>query len=151
MDDVARKPCPYCKEAIAATATRCRFCDTSLTEGQSQKSNSSMWRGLAGAALIAALILIAMLFLRAAEPEARRNFQQRVKDQMDANSRMVAEDFAEQYEMARRNLGSDQNAHIELSVKAGIVAEAFLQAGDEVNYRKWKAIAEQHGQAGGLQ
>lgn len=51
----------------------------------------------------------------------------------------VADDQAKQYWIARRNsIGHDGR---DAYVHAKLAAEAYLQAGDEENYRKWKRIA----------
>lgn len=49
----------------------------------------------------------------------------------------VARDAAEQYDIARR-----QGDKIQICVQAGLVAAAYLQAKDEVNYNNWKAIED---------
>ena len=47
----------------------------------------------------------------------------------------VALDAEKQYEIAKKN-GSDMDAY----TQASLVSAAYLQANDEVNYKKWKAI-----------
>jgi hypothetical protein len=49
--------------------------------------------------------------------------------------KQVAQDVVKQYEIAKR--GGDK---MDKCVHAGLVAAAFLQAKDEANYSKWKAI-----------
>lgn len=49
----------------------------------------------------------------------------------------VASDEIKQYEISIKN--SD---HVNASVHAGIAAQAYLQAGDEKNYKKWQDIAD---------
>ena len=51
--------------------------------------------------------------------------------------REVASDEIEQYEMCLRN-----NDLIGASAHAGVVSAAYLQAGDEENYRKWKNLED---------
>lgn len=50
----------------------------------------------------------------------------------------VASDEIKQYEIAVKN-----NDHVNASVHAGVAAQAYLQAGDEANYKKWQKIADQ--------
>ena len=57
----------------------------------------------------------------------------------------VTTDLVKQYEIAKRR-GSAMDAY----VHAGAVAEAYLQAKDEGNYQKWKAIAQQEGVRAGM-
>jgi hypothetical protein len=51
----------------------------------------------------------------------------------------VANDLMDQYEIVRG--GNDEMAK---SMRAGAVAEMYLQAKDQANYQKWKAIADRH-------
>lgn len=69
-----------------------------------------------------------------------------VGDIMTAASTKVAKDAIEQYRTICETNGSEIDRH----VRAGFVAEAFLQAGDKENYAKWKRIADAHGQRAGL-
>lgn len=57
----------------------------------------------------------------------------------------VATDAVKQYEIAKKN-GSAMDAY----VQAGIVAAAFLQANDEENYKKWKAIENDEAKNAGI-
>lgn len=50
----------------------------------------------------------------------------------------TARDFEKQYEIVKRN-----SSAIDACVHASLVAEAWLQANDESNYKKWKRIEEQ--------
>ena len=58
----------------------------------------------------------------------------------------VANDAIRQYNTVIDNDGSDVDAY----VRAGMVAESFLQAGDDANYRKWKKIADAHAKNAGM-
>jgi hypothetical protein len=49
----------------------------------------------------------------------------------------VADDAVQQYEIAKR-----QGDKIQTYTQAGMVAAAYLQAKDEANYNKWKAIED---------
>jgi hypothetical protein len=57
----------------------------------------------------------------------------------------VADDAIKQYEMVKRS-GSAIDAY----VRASLVAEAYLQAGDEANYSKWKAIERKEAARAGM-
>jgi hypothetical protein len=60
-------------------------------------------------------------------------------------SNQVAEDAVKQYEIAKRN-GNAMDA----LTQAGIVAEAYLQAKDEVNYQKWVKIRKAEAARAGM-
>ena len=64
---------------------------------------------------------------------ARINRQ--VPSQMQDISNKVANDAVEKYEIVAR-----QGDKTQMYVQAGMCAAAFLQAKDEANYDKWKAI-----------
>jgi hypothetical protein len=72
-----------------------------------------------------------------------------LETQADANldqiNRKVARDSMEQYEITRRS-GTAMDRY----VQACLVAAAFLQAKDEINYRKWKSIERVDGIAAGI-
>lgn len=57
----------------------------------------------------------------------------------------VALDSEKQYEIAKNN----GNA-IDAYVHAGMVAAAYLQAEDEVNYKKWKEIEKEEANNAGM-
>ncbi|WP_422104638.1 hypothetical protein [Winogradskyella sp.] len=81
-------------------------------------------------ALIITAILLYFLFGGGLEEKAR--------NELDKIELQVALDAEKQYEIAK-NSGSDMDAY----VQAGFVAAAYLEANDEVNYRKWKKIETQ--------
>ncbi len=64
---------------------------------------------------------------------------------LDKIEDQVAEDAVRQYDIAKRN----GNA-IDASVAASFVAAAYLQAEDEANYKKWKAIEARESKRAGL-
>lgn len=70
--------------------------------------------------------------------------QQAVKDLQQIKNQ-VADDSVKQYEIAKRN-GSAMDAY----VQASLVAAAYLQANDEANYGKWKAIERQEASRAGM-
>jgi len=57
----------------------------------------------------------------------------------------VAADAVAQYYIAKRN-GNPIDAY----VQAGLVCAAYLQAGDESSYKRWKEIQRQDAEAAGL-
>lgn len=57
----------------------------------------------------------------------------------------VANDAVQQYEIAKRS-----GNKIDIAVQASLVCAAYLQAKDEVNYKKWKAIEKQADKDAGL-
>lgn len=57
----------------------------------------------------------------------------------------VASDSVEQYDIAKRN-----GSKMDTCVRAGLVAAAYLQAKDELNYRQWKKIESDDCSAAGL-
>jgi len=67
------------------------------------------------------------------------------KQQMQTIENQVTEDAIKQYEIAYR-----QGDKMQIYVQAGMVAAAYLQAQDEENYRKWKAIEKEAGKKVGL-
>ena len=72
--------------------------------------------------------------------------EKQAQKEMDKIENQVASDSEKQYEIAKRN-GSDMDAY----VQAGLVCAAYLQANDEFNYKKWKAIENQLAKKIGLQ
>jgi hypothetical protein len=54
-------------------------------------------------------------------------------------SKSIANDLIQQYEIVEN--GSDEMAK---SIRAGAVAEAYLQAKDAASYERWKSIADSH-------
>jgi hypothetical protein len=70
---------------------------------------------------------------------------QQVEQEMRRIESDVAADAVKQYEIAKRS-GSAMDAFIH----AGLVAAAYLQAKDEANYQKWKAIERQEGARAGV-
>jgi hypothetical protein len=57
----------------------------------------------------------------------------------------VAIDFEEQYQMARRS-GSE----IDICMRAGLVAEGYLQARNEEKYNQWRNVQRRDCQAAGI-
>ena len=88
--------------------------------------------------LMVALAVCGCDAMQQAQNEAAQAEMTRIETQ-------VAEDAVKQYEIAKR--GADA---IQTCVQAGIVSTAFLQAKDEPNYTKWKAIERDDCAAAGL-
>lgn len=57
----------------------------------------------------------------------------------------VAADQEESYRIAK-----ESGSAIDAYVQAGIVAAGYLQAKDEVNYKKWKAIEKEEAKLAGM-
>ncbi|QSW89696.1 hypothetical protein J0383_02515 [Flavobacterium endoglycinae] len=68
-----------------------------------------------------------------------------VATNMQTIENQVALDAEKQYEIAKN--GGDK---IQTYVQAGMVAAAYLQAKDEVNYNKWKAIEKEEAKNAGM-
>jgi hypothetical protein len=66
-------------------------------------------------------------------------------NQMSSIEIKVAQDAEKQYEIAKS--GGDK---MDIYVHAGMVAAAYLQAKDQANYNKWKAIEKEDARAVGL-
>lgn len=65
--------------------------------------------------------------------------------EMNKIENYVAVDAEKQYRIAKKN-GSEMDAY----VSASLVVAAYLQANDEVNYKKWKVIENRHAKNIGL-
>ena len=61
-------------------------------------------------------------------------------------ARGVADELVDQYQL----LIDAKASQLELGVRAGAVAEAYLQANDAEGYREWKAAADRHMRAAGM-
>jgi hypothetical protein len=69
----------------------------------------------------------------------------KVANDMQNIENQVAVDAEKQYEIAKS--GGDK---MQTYVQAGLVAASYLQAKDEVNYKKWKAIEKEDGINAGI-
>jgi len=67
------------------------------------------------------------------------------KSQMEEIQNQVADDAVKQYEIAKR-----QGDKTQIWVQAQLVSAAYLQAKDEANYQKWKAVEKQAGKDAGM-
>lgn len=68
-----------------------------------------------------------------------------VANQMQKIENQVAEDAVAQYNIAKEH-GDKMDAY----VHAGMVAAAYLQAKDQENYKKWKAIEKEEAKNAGM-
>lgn len=68
-----------------------------------------------------------------------------VANDMQKIENKVATDAEKQYEIAKN--GGDK---MQTYVQASLVAAAYLQAKDEVNYNKWKAIEKEEAKNAGM-
>jgi nitrous oxide reductase accessory protein NosL len=65
--------------------------------------------------------------------------------QMASIEAQVAQDSVVQY-----NIAKQQGDKMQICVQAGIVSASYLQAKDQANYNKWKAIEKKDCAAAGL-
>jgi len=95
-----------------------------------------MWFIIIPVGAIVGVIYWALQGLGVMEPDRpMEQLHEQAQQEMRRIERDVAADFVRQYEIAKRS-GNAMDAY----VHAGIVAAAYLQAKDEANYQKWKAI-----------
>lgn len=66
-------------------------------------------------------------------------------EEMSHIENQVAKDAEEQYNIALR-----QGDKMQIAVQASMVAQAYLQAKDEANYKKWKDIEKKANKEAGL-
>ncbi len=71
--------------------------------------------------------------------------EKQAANEMEKIVNQVALDSEKQYEIAK-NSGNAMDAY----VHAGLVAAAYLQAKDEVNYKKWKDIENEEVKNAGM-
>ena len=70
------------------------------------------------------------------------NSDEYVKSEMENINNQVAKDLIEQYQIAKKT-GNKMDAYMQAST----IAQAFLAAKDEANYKKWTAIAKEEEKA----
>jgi len=71
--------------------------------------------------------------------------EKQAQNQQHEVENQVALDAEKQYEIAKKN-----GKAIDAYVQAGLVAAAYLQANDEVNYKKWKDIESKEAKNAGV-
>ncbi len=170
---MARGPvrmCPLCGQVVSVAASECTGCGMALAPlaaaappvvaqapiraqppvasikqpsaaDRAYRGGMGVVSGIAGAIkLIAAIVFLGIVAIVIA---AVVSTAEKAKD--GSLHREVANDFAEQYELAKRN-----GTKMDVCVRAGFVAEGFLQAKDEASYAKWKRIERADCKAAGL-
>lgn len=122
--------CKECGKEVSSSAKTCPGCGAPV-----EKHLIS-----AGGCLVIVLLLGAILiFMRTCEgPSPEEKSAQAIGAALADYQRAFAKDMIQQYEITKRS-GSAQDA----SFRAAAVAEMYLQAKDEENYKKWKAIADE--------
>jgi hypothetical protein len=108
--------------------------DLSTTSGSITKKTISV------KSILFALIFVGLMFYLFGG-----GMEHQAKNDMQQIENQVALDAEKQYEIAKN--GGDK---IQTYVQAGLVATAYLQANDQANYNKWKAIEKQEAQNAGL-
>jgi hypothetical protein len=120
---MAMKQCTECKTKISTDANPCPHC------GKKNPHGSSKIVVIGGGFLaLAAVIWVLGGGLHAQVEDNAAQTMGRIEQK-------VAADSVAQYEIAKRG-----GTAIDVCVHAGFVSAAFLQAKDETNYQKWKAI-----------
>jgi len=134
--------CPNCKKQLADNAKSCPECGYDFNK----KKNLLVGCGIGCLSIIGILIILGIIgalfgdneAINKQMVEAGNNYVEQVQNQ-------VAQDAVEQYNIAKR-----QGDKIQICVQAGIVSAAYLQAKDETNYQKWKAIEKAECKAAGM-
>ena len=123
--------CEECGENISKKAKECPKC------GHPNKKAEH----LSGWQVIGTLFFVGIAFWFFAggglEHQAAKELQ-KIENQ-------VAEDSVKEY-----NIAKSQGDAIQICVQAGMVAAAYLQANDRVNYNKWKAIEKSDCRVAGM-
>ena len=109
--------CHECGNKISSEAKTCPQC------GVAPKNKSNTLSAILGG--VAALFAIWFYF--------GGGLQQRAAKDMRDIERQVADDSVKQYEIAKTS-----GSAVDRCVHAGMVAAAYLQAKDDVNYKLWK-------------
>ncbi|MBU4271372.1 MAG: DUF4339 domain-containing protein [Planctomycetes bacterium] len=145
------RKCPDCGNMVSKRALQCPTCGRSFTSFQSfpvasQAGSRSVWFIIIPLSVIVGLIYWGFQVIGVMEPERpMERIHQQAQEELRRIEREVAEDAVRQYDIAKRS-GAAMDAYIH----AGLVAAAYIQAKDEVNYRKWKAIEYQEGIRAGV-
>lgn len=103
--------------------------------------------------VIAGTLILVLYLSMSNHNNGIENYKEQIKERMnnikgessDDIYTQVILDAEQQYEIAKN--GGDKT---DIYVHAGLVAAAYLQAKDEVNYKKWKQIEKAHGKEIGL-
>lgn len=102
---------------------------------EAKKQKSSTFKIVIG--VVIAILLIYFFFGGGLEKSANNQVQQ-IENQ-------VALDFEKQYKIAKEN-----GTAIDAYTQASLVSAAYLQANDQENYKKWKAIEKEEAKRAGM-
>jgi hypothetical protein len=120
-----------------------------IPQAPSQPAASHAGQTVGGIATVIAVIAGAWWYFgggyKAEVDRTMQDINKQAEQEMRRIEKDVAADAVKQYEIAKRS-GSAMDAY----VHAGLVAAAYLQAKDEANYQKWKAIERQEGLRAGM-
>ncbi len=132
--------CPGCGNEISAGASFCRSCgrkaELSQAPAQLQQVNTPLLRPTTQlkatpvGAVVSVLLLAGSIWFFFGG-----GLERKAASDLSIVEQQVATDAVKQYEIARRS-GTPMDA----CVHAGLVAAAYIQAKDEPNYQRWKAI-----------
>lgn len=125
--------CPNCKKQLADNAKSCPECGFDFTA--KKKSPLIGCLSVIGGIFV---VLCAIGIMLGTSEDAVNNQMQEISDK-------VAQDSVQEYEIAKR-----QGDKMQACVQAGMVSAAFLQAHDEINYNKWKAVEKADCKAAGM-
>jgi len=123
--------CHSCGQALSPTPTQ-----PPLVRSRATNQSSNAVRGFVGIILAAGAAWF--FFGGGLEHQAAKD--------MNRIEQQVAEDAVKQYEIAKRS-GTSMDA----CVHAGLVSAAYVQAKDESNYQRWKAIEKSDCAIAGVQ
>lgn len=128
--------CPNCKKQLADNAKACPQCGYDF-KSEKKKTQNPIF------SLILVFILAGFIYMGLSYMTAPSSSM--VQDQIQNINNSVADDAVAQY-----NIAKQQGDKIQICVQAGIVSSAYLQAQDQANYNKWKAIQSADCKAAGV-
>ncbi|MFB6457427.1 hypothetical protein ACE38W_19290 [Chitinophaga sp. Hz27] len=97
--------------------------------------------------IVGAVVLIFLIwfFVGGGKEQQQKELEKQAHESLQSIQNQVAVDAEQQYEIAKK-----QGDKMQTYVQAGLVAAAYLQAKDEENYNKWKAIEKEAGKEAGI-
>lgn len=142
--------CPNCFRETSDGVPDCIVCGKPLTKPAAKKYNPVVLVCVLIPIVVAIYFTADHMGLLADKPGGG---MEKVLDSVTATpesidkkiKNQVVEDCLKQYEIAKRS-GTARDAY----VHAGLVAAAYLQAHDEVNYKVWKEIERKDGLLAGI-